>query len=142
MRIPKDFKEYILREFNFVLERIPKETDARRKLYYFSAAYASLERLMRYSLDTELLLTHAVLNLCYNSLKTRLESITRGDALIEMPKDFDKKLVKYLTELKDEIENDKNTYETLGKFVHLAYQTSGAGYYTRNFLEASEAKGE
>ena len=142
MRIPEEFKKYILREFDFVIERIQKEEDPRKKLYYFSATYASLERLMRYSLDSELLLTHAVLNLCYNSLKNRVESITRGDIVIEMPEGFDKKIVEYLAELRDEIENDKNTYETLGKFVHLAYQTSGAGYYTRNFLEASENKSE
>lgn len=142
MKIPEDLKKYVLREFDFVIKRIPEEQDLRKKLYYFSATYASLQGLMRYSLDNELLLTHAVLSLCYNMLKARLESITRGDAIIEMPKDVDKKLVEYLVELKNEIESDKNTYETLGNFVNLAYQTSGAGYYTKSLLEASETKSE
>jgi len=118
-----------------VIAKIQSEENARKKLYYFSASYAALERLMRYSLDPQLLLTHAVLNLCYNSLNSRLNFLMQGDITVDMPEGFDKKLVEYLTELKSEIVEDKDTYKTLEKFVHLAYQTSGAGYYTKNYLK-------
>jgi hypothetical protein len=40
----------------------------------------------------------------------------------------------------NEIAEDKDTYKTLGKFVHLAYQTTGAGYYTKNYLKTQETK--
>ena len=95
---------------------------------------------MRYNLDPQLLLTHAVLNLCYGSLNSRLNIIMQGDITIDMPESFDKKLVEYLTELRNEVAEDKDTYKTLEKFVHLAYQTTGAGYYTKNYLKTLETK--
>ncbi|RLG98943.1 hypothetical protein DRO19_03605 [Candidatus Bathyarchaeota archaeon] len=136
MKIPEEFKKYILSELDFVIQKLKDEENPRRKLYYFSASYATLERLMRYSLDPQLLLTHAVLHLCYNTLFNRLNSIMQGDTTIEMPEDYDKKLVEYLVELKNKIAKDEDTYRTLEKFVHLAYQTTGAGYYTKNYLKA------
>jgi hypothetical protein len=134
MKIPEDFKKYILSEFDFVISKIQGEENPRKKLFYFSASYGTLERLMRHNLDPQLLLTHAVLNLCYGSLNSRLNLIAQGDVTIDMPEGFDKKLVEYLTELRNEIAEDKDTYKTLEKFVYLAYQTTGAGYYTKNYL--------
>lgn len=140
MKIPEDFKKYILSEFDFVVQKMQDEKNLKRKLYFFSASYATLERLMRYSLDPQLLLTHAVLHLCYGSLNSRLNNIAQGDVTVEMPESFDEKLVEYLAELRDEIAENKDTYQTLAKFTHLAYQTTGAGYYTKNYLKALETK--
>jgi len=135
LKIPEDFKKYIISEFDFCIQKIREEENPKKKLYYFSASYATLERLMRYSLDGQLLLTHAVLQLCYGALNGRLEHLERGDITVEMPPNFSEKLIEYLSELRNEIAEDKDTYKTLEKFVHLAYQTTGAGYYTRHLLE-------
>lgn len=115
-----------------------EERNIQKKIYFFSASYVALERSMRYSLDPQLLLTHAVLRICYNSLGSRLNAIAQGDIVIEMPENFDEKLIEYLTELRNEIAENKDTYQTLEKFIHLAYQTTGAGYYTKNLLKALE----
>lgn len=123
-----------------MIQKMQEEENPFKKLYFFSASYGALERLMRYFLDPQLLLTHAVLNLCYGSLNGRLNSIRAGDTTVEMPENFGKKLVEYLLELRDEIAEDRDTYQTLEKFVHLAYQTTGAGYYTKIYSEAKEAK--
>jgi hypothetical protein len=140
LKIPEDFKKYILSEFDFIIQKMREEKNPKKKLYYFTASYGALERLMRYSLDPQLLLTHAILNLCYGSLNSRLNSIARGDVVVEMPENFDEKLIEYLTELRNEIAENQDTYQTLEKFVHLAYQTTGAGYYTKNYLRALETK--
>ena len=140
MKIPEDFKKYILSEFDFTIKKMREEENPKRKLYFFTASYTTLERFMRYSLDPQLLLTHAVLNLCYGSLDSRLNSVARGDIVIEMPEGFDEKLIEYLTELRNEIAEDRDTYQTLEKFVHLAYQTTGAGFYTKTYLKALEPK--
>ena len=140
MKIPEDFKKYILSEFDFTIKKMREEENPKRKLYFFTASYTTLERFMRYSLDPQLLLTHAVLNLCYGSLDSRLNSVARGDSTIEMPEGFDEKLIEYLTELRNEIAEDRDTYQTLEKFVHLAYQTTGAGYYAKTYLKALEPK--
>jgi len=137
LKIPEDFKRYILKEFDFTARKMKEEKDPSMKLYYFSALYAALERYMRYSLDPQVLLVHAVLQLCYSTLKGRLDQIARGDTTIDMPPEFSVKLVEYALELRDEIAAEKDTYVTLEKFVHLAYQTTGAGYYTRRLLETS-----
>ena len=140
MDVSKESKNHLLNEFDFIIRKIREEEDLKRKLYFFSGSYGALGRLMRHSLDPQLLLIHAVLNLCYGSLKGRLDSIVAGDTVVEMPQGFDEKLIEYLTELRNRIAENKDTYQTLGKFVQLAYQTTGAGYYTKNYLKALETK--
>jgi len=137
LKIPEEFKKYMLKDFDFSIKKMKEEKDANRKLYFFSASFASLERYMRYSLEPQLLLIHAVLNICYGTINNRVNAISRGDVTIEMPSDFFERLIEYLTELRDEIAEDKDTYTTLEKFVYLSYQTTGAGYYTKNLLESS-----
>jgi len=138
LKIPEEFKKYILKEFDFIIQKIEEEDNAKKKIYFFSAAYASLERYMRYSLDPQLLLTHAVLNLCYGALNSRLDAISKGDITVEMPPEFSERLIEYLTELRNKIAEEEDTYTTLEKFAHLAYQTTGAGYYIRSLLEAAK----
>jgi len=138
LQIPEDFKKYILSEFDFIIQKMREEENPKKKLYFFTASYGALERLMRCSLNPQLLLAHAVLSLCYRQLNSQLDNIARGDIVIEMPENFDEKLAEYLTELRNEIAEDRDTYQTLEKFVHLAYQTTGAGYYAKNYLRALE----
>jgi len=112
-----------------------EEKNPTQTLYFFSAVYSSLEKYMRYVLDPQVILTHAILQMCYASLNGRLIQIMRGgDSTIAMPEDFATKLVEYTTELRNKIAENEDIYKTLSNFAYLSYQTTGAGYYTKLLL--------
>lgn len=135
MKIPGDLKKRLLNEFDFCIERIQEEEHIRKKLYYFSGTYGVIERVMRFHLDPQLLMVHAVLTMCYSGLIGLVESRQRGDIAREMPPNLSEMLVEYLTELRDALSENKDTYKILEKFIALGYRASGSGYYTTEIFE-------
>ena len=135
LKIPDDLKKRLLNELDFCIQRIQEEEHIRKKLYYFSGTYGAVERIMRLHLDRQLVLVHAVLNLCYNSLIGLVQSRERGDIAREIPPKVSETLVEYVTELRNKLAEDKDTYKTLEKFIVLGFRASGPGYYTTQLFE-------
>lgn len=141
MKIPDDLKKRLLNELDFCVEKIRKEENIRKKLYFFSGTYGAVERIMRLHFDRQLLLVHAVLNLCYGALIGLVHSRERGDIARELPPNLSEALVEYLTELTNELAEDKDTYKTLEKFMALGFSASGPGYYTTQLFEHMKVRG-
>lgn len=139
MRIPDDLKKRLLVDFEFSIQKIQEEENIRKKLYYFSATFGIVERIMRLHLEPQLVLVHAVLNLTYNSLIGLVQGRERGDIARELPPNLTEMLVEYLTELRDKLAEDKDTYKTLEKILFLGYRASGPGYYTTQLFEHTKA---
>lgn len=139
MRIPDDLKKRMLDDFDFSIQKIQEEENIRKKLYYFSAIYGVVERIMRLHLEPQLVLVHAVLNLTYNSLMGLVQSRERGDIARELPPNLTETLVEYLTKLRNELAEDKDTYKTLQKIILLGYSATGPGYYTTQLFEHTKA---
>lgn len=135
MKIPDDLKSRLLAEIDFCIYKMKAEENVKKKLYFFSGVYGAVERIMRLHLDPQLLLVHATLNLCYSSIIGLVESRERGDIAREIPPKLSETLLEYLSELRNEIAEDKDTYKTLEKFMSLAFKTTGPGYYTTEFFE-------
>ena len=140
MKISDDLKKRLLAEIDFCIAKIKEEENTRKKLYYFSGVYGVVERIMRMDFDPQLLLVHAALNICYNSIMGLVESRERGDIAREIPENLSERLLEYLGELRMEIAEDQDTYKTLEKFMSLAYQTTGPGYYSMQFFEYLKTK--
>lgn len=136
MRIPKEFKARLLSELDFVIQKVSEEPDASRKLYFLSAAHGAIERTMRFCLENELLMAHTVLNVCYSMLLDRFNRVKGGEVAVQLPADWAKQIVEYLTELKKSIEENRSTYPALEKMILMAYSTTGPGYYTKSYLES------
>lgn len=135
MKIPDDLKKRLLIELDFSIQKIREEELIRKKLYYFSGTYGVVERTMRFHLDPQLLMVHAVLNLCYNAFMGLVEGRERGDIARELPPNLSETLVEYLTELRNKLAEDKDTYKTLEKLMALSFRATGPGYYTTQLFE-------
>jgi len=136
VRIPEELKARLLSELTFVIKKVEEEPDASHKLYFLSAAHGAIERVMRYQLENELLIAHAILNLNYGMLSDRLNRIRAGDASVQLPDDWSRQIVEYLSELKEAIEKNNSIYPALEKIIRLAYVATGPGYYTSSYLES------
>jgi hypothetical protein len=135
MKITNEQKERVLSEFDFVIKKMTEESDPLKKLYFFSATFGAVERVMRYCPSEDLLIAHAVLTLCYSTLNERVSHIRVGDVVVPLSQDWSEKLVHYVGELRKSIEENSSVYPALEGIIHLAYSASGPGFYTTEYNE-------
>lgn len=117
-------------EFTTVARLINEEKDALRRTYYFSGAYAVVQRVLNIEFHNELILMHSILNGTYQALDSRLKSImSGGERVINLPSNVFELLSSALNHLGDAISKGGDTYEPLVQISTISYVTTGNGYY-------------
>jgi len=139
LEIPEGFKKNLLSELEFTIKKMKEESDVSRKLYFFTATYGAIGRVMRYYPNNELTMAHAILNICYNQLNDRINRLKAGDVVIQLPKNWSEQLIDYVSELKKAIQENRSTYPTLEKIIEVGYLASGAGYYSNQYINYLES---
>jgi len=129
MKLSVPIKEKLLNEIKIVREKMKQESDPRNKAFYYSAIFNEIARLFNDQYDPHLQFMHLVLNVSYNSIVSRLGLLAGGDITVPFPDNFFDELDKLLAKMEEDIENDKDTYQTLERITNLAYLLSGNGYY-------------
>lgn len=140
MEIPGELKKSLLSELEFVIQKMREETDVSRKMYFFTATYGAIGRVLRYFSNNELIMAHAVLNLCYNALNDRIHRLRGGDAAVPLPENWSEQLIDYLSEFKKAIQENGSTYPALEKIIKLSYSVTGAGYYDYVYLDSLKSR--
>jgi len=142
MEIPKNLKNRLLNELDFVIQKVGEETDMARKLYFLSAAHGAIARTMRFHLENELVIAHYILNVCYSTFLDRFNRLKAGDKTIPLPDDWSERIVQYLSQLSALIRKDQKVYPALEKIMRLTYSVTGPGYYTLSYLQPSNTVAE
>jgi len=118
-------------EVNFVIERMRGTDSPSEKLYFFSAVYAVVQRIMNFEYDPELTFIHQVVNTAYNMVNARVTA--SGPPGQEMPVQIPDRvfggLEEALADMVALIQRGDHTYPALQKIANLAYSTTGNGYY-------------
>jgi len=135
MKITQELKERLLSEFDFVIKKMTEEPDPLKKLYFFSATYGVVERVMRYCPSDDLSIAHTILSLCYNTLNDRVTRVRGGDVVVPLPQDWSEQLVQHVRKFKKSIEDNSSIYPALEGIIHLAYSATGPGFYTKEYNE-------
>lgn len=133
--LPPFLKEHLLSELDFVIERVHQESLIRKKLYFLSGLYTAVDRVMRISHESQLVLLHMALNICYNNVLGLVANRERGDIAVEIPEDISEKLEGLLKELREKVQKNDDLYVTIDKIVSLAYLSSGGGYYNSLYTQ-------
>ena len=135
-------KEHLLSELDFVIEHVHQESLIKKKLYFLSGLFAAVDRVMRISYDTQLVLLHMALNICYNNVLGVLSNRERGDVAVEIPENLSETLEAYLKELREKLHKNDDLYATIDKIANLGYLCSGGGYYNSLYTQylASRSK--
>ena len=121
--------EELTGELRLVSERMKKEQDIPKKLFYYSAAFGCTNRVLRIEFDPELLLADLVLNTAYGLLLGRLQTFSSGDRVVPLKQDSIDELADCVAELADSFENRNDCCHILQRIASVAFQTTGAGYY-------------
>ena len=131
LNISEPHKTILADEIAFAREKMDGESDTRKKVYYYSAVPAMIQRIFNidHNFDQQLVFMFAVLSASYNQTKVFMDRIVAGDRLITPPENFFDKISIYLQELEDKIRNNEDTYIILEKIAVSAYLLDGNGYY-------------
>jgi len=129
MEISAENRRILVNEIRTVAEYMSGNNDARQKMFFFSAVFGIVNRIMNIECDPELVFVHQVINAAYNTINTNLIMATQGQSTPTIPPPVFDKLQEVLEDLAICIEEGKKTYPILQRISNLAYSTSGNGYY-------------
>ncbi len=132
MQLAKEERERLVQELRFAVEKMQVVPDHFSKLYFFSAAYGEIGRILNVTWDAELGLLHLVLQATYSTVNARFQAISsRRDLGVKIPDKFLEVLTVATSDLADMIQEsrDDELPRILARFGELAYMTTGNGYY-------------
>jgi hypothetical protein len=107
------------------------QSDIFAQLYFFSAGYGVVNRLLNDKWDAELSLIHTVLQATYREIQSRLQASSRGEQIIAIPERLMPAIIEATEKLAVAIQDkrDGEIYPILARFSELSYAGTGNGYY-------------
>lgn len=132
MNLPEEYKKIVVDDFKEILALCNSSSLIDDKLFFFSAAYGTVRRIMNLYFDPTLVLMHQVLQNAHQSFTQRLKQPQKaGTKFSETPKSFWDALIKSYEALINAFEgdNDNGVRECLEAISYIAYMTTGNGYY-------------
>lgn len=132
MNLSKDERLRLSEELLYIVEKMRAERDPFNQIYFFSAVYGAMGRLLNTTWDPDLALVHLVTQTANGAISNRLQSISTGrERGIMLPPDLMQALVNVTVELGEVIlhERDGELIRVLARLAELSYVTTGNGYY-------------
>jgi len=132
LKISEVNKRMLVDEFEKVLELMNSTSNVREKLFYLSATYGMVSRVLNIDYDSLLILIHSVLSSTYSNINSLYNNIANNrNAFFSIPKNYFEMIEKNLKEITLAIDKNNETkiYKALEKFSVLAYISFGNGNY-------------
>lgn len=130
MKLSDASKKILIDEFEYIANRLKKESEIPNKLYVYSAAYSVAYRVLNIDFDPELVLIHNILRNTYTQINNTFGGIIAGaEKVITIPEGLFSFLAQSLQDLADTISKDGDITIPLGKIAIASYAITGNGYY-------------
>jgi hypothetical protein len=132
MKLSKEYQKLLIEELKKVQESCNDAKTLEDKMYYFSASFGVVNRIMNFYGDPTLIFVQHSLQLVHKSMTERLAAVVNPSIISNsVPSEMLDALFKYYGQLISEIEkNDDNAIRViLEKFANLTYATTGNGFY-------------
>ncbi len=128
--LPKPLQKRLANEFRFAAVNMAATPDLATKLYFFSAFYGELHRILNQSWSPELALAHLVLKEVHQQINGRLTMPAPGGGI---PDGFSDALDQVANELAElfagkQVDGAK-LHKVLARASELGYVVTGNGYY-------------
>ena len=128
-------REYLADEFRTVSSQLADimgdDSYLEDAVYWYSAAFGAVQRVINFRPDGELFLLHSVLQSTHGQFTNRLRAQFAGEErpVSLMAGNHMTVLANLLGELADEIEESRDFSDTLESIARLGYSTTGNGFY-------------
>ena len=132
MNLSKDLRSRLGNELRFIAKSMEESADPFEKMYFFSAGYGGIGRILNIEWDPELALLHLVLQSTYGQVNSRVTaSASGGERPLRLPDNFFEMFTRTTSELADVIlaERDDGLTNIMARFAQLGYVTTGNGFY-------------
>lgn len=131
MNISKPYHKIIVKEFHDIRKMIEETNILVDKLYYFTAVYGVINRIMNLESDPTLIFINQVLQNCHQAITLRLSQRINGNVSTDIPDNLIKECFVLLDELIAAFENQNKIqiWEILQRYSNLTYSMNGNGYY-------------
>jgi len=134
MQLDESLRKRLAAEFDFAAQQMAKSPDLVTKLYFYSAFFGEVERVLNQQWDANLSLLHLVLFYSHTTMMARTNMlITGADRVIGIPNEFPDALTKTAAELaslfQSEDVDEGKLLMILSRLAELAYVTQGNGHY-------------
>ena len=131
MNISKTNHDILVKEFKDIKQMIESTDILEDKLYYFTAIYGIINRVMNLQSDSTLIFIHQILQNCYLAITQRLSARIKQNVSTDIPNEIIKEFFLILDEfiLAFELKDKIRIWEILQRFSNLSYAMSGNGYY-------------
>lgn len=130
MNISDNFRELIIKEIRYVVDKMNKSSSGEEKLYFFSGVYAIIQRVLNLEYNPDLIYMHFILRETHTTLLGRLQAIQKGgETVILLEEKHFKKLTSITGELGEKLKLKEDVNSTLKKLTILSYSTTGNGHY-------------
>ena len=133
MQLPKILKDRLAREFSFAAKQMAETPNIQRKLYFYSAFFGEITRVLNQAWDSDLSLLHLVTQQSHRLINSRVMAYASGDRVIDLPDNLPEMLDEIANQLAEAFESSEIDSVKLDiamkRVADLAYATTGNGYY-------------
>jgi len=133
VRLADSDRKRLASEFRFAADKMADSTDLLDQLFFFSAFYGEVARVLNLSWSAELALLHLVLNTVHQQINARVISLVSGDRVVGIAKELPSTLNRVASELANLFEakeiDEAQFHSLLTKMSELGFVTTGNGYY-------------
>jgi len=130
MNLSDQYHDVILKEFHEVEKHWNESGNYADKLYFFSASFGIINRVMNLQYDPLLGFMHQVLNGAHQAMSQRLSSYSQTKSG-DLPQEMMDALMTCFLNLRNafEVKNDDSIRKVLQELSNLTYATTGNGFY-------------
>ncbi len=130
MKISESNKKIIVDEFRFIVKKMKQAESSQEELYYFSASFGMVLRILNLEFNSSLVFMHHVLQTSHGILNAALQNISSGqERVIKLPDNLFERLAKELQQLSNRIEKGEDIKPVLENISNIVYVATGNGYY-------------
>lgn len=133
MKLGNELRKYLAEQARTAGERMRASSNEEPEiaLYYYSAVFGALQRVMNLSYNSQLCLLHHVFLYSHREVATRLELLRQGkDKPITLSPEVLSNLAEAVLELSEKIgRSDDDFAPVLEKVASATFATTGNGYY-------------
>ena len=131
MQLPPDIQERLAKEYRFVATKMREETEPLRKVYFFSALFTEITRILNWHWDRDLILLHSVLQTTHSQLTPKVQPSSPGQnlqlaSLLLGPLTS---VAEGLADYMEQGDDDPNLYELIGRAAEIGYLSTQHGGY-------------
>ena len=133
MQLTDELRARISTEFRYAADRMRSADDPHVKLYYYSALFGEVTRILNLNWDRELALTHTVLSATHSQVAGMAHNISAGrERAVRLSAEHIEALTNAASDLASYFEKsgtDSELYSLLGRISEIGYASTGNGWY-------------